>query len=188
MGWILLACLGSARAADETWRVATWSGDWNAAENWLGGTVPNGWADTAVFETSWTTGISISATTQVGSIVFNPGANGYTFTATPGLALTLSGSGIVNDSGVTQVFVAGVDGAGGRGLINFTEFATAGSSTVYHVNGATASGGSGGNIEFRDDSNAGSGTFYLNGSAGGIGGAGSWDFRIGRARGTRISR
>jgi len=158
-----------AFAGSDTWSASPASGDWNTAANWADGTVPDA-AGSAVFDTSAVTGLSFSATTQVGSLLFNAGANGYSIVTSSTFSLTISGSGIVNNSANTQSFAAAVDGAGGFGLITFNNFATAGRNTVFDVLGATFTGASGGDIEFRDSSNAGSGVFTLYGSAGGAGG------------------
>ena len=67
-------------------------------------TIPNGTADIATFGVSSSTAVSISAKIEVASIVFNPGSSAYTITTPdqPPNYLTISGAGIVNNSGVTQ--------------------------------------------------------------------------------------
>jgi autotransporter-associated beta strand protein len=77
----------------------------------------------------------------------------------------ISGTGITNNSGITQNFVTAVDGAGERGLISFTNSATAGSMTAITNNGATVSGERGGFTDFLDTSTAGSATINNNGGA-----------------------
>ena len=74
-----LACF--ARAGSATWDLNPGSGDWNTATNWTPATVPNGPADTATFALSNTTSVSLSADTEVDTIMFNPGASVYTVTA-----------------------------------------------------------------------------------------------------------
>src|SRR6266699_6058401 len=82
------------------WDLDPISGDWNTAANWTPMGVPNGPADVATFGLSHTTDVSISADTEVNSIVFTPTAtNPYTITASAGLTLTISGAGITNNSG-----------------------------------------------------------------------------------------
>src|SRR6266550_5599944 len=96
-----LAYAGSAQ-----WDLNPISGDWNTAANWTPMTVPNGPADIATFGLSNTTDVSISANTEVNSIIFTPAAtNPYAITASSGLTLTISGVGITNNSGITQNFV-----------------------------------------------------------------------------------
>src|SRR5450432_3052174 len=67
---------------------ATWDlnpgTDWNTATNWTPVTVPNGPSDTATFDVSNTTAVSISAPTQVDGILFTPAASAFTITIMPG--------------------------------------------------------------------------------------------------------
>src|SRR5919204_6148417 len=109
-----------AYAGSATWLASPPTGNWNHAANWTPATVPNGPSDTATFATSNTTGVSISANTEVNSIVFNAGASAFSITARPTLTLTVSGAGIANNSGVTQNFVAAVGSAGNIGSIVFS--------------------------------------------------------------------
>ncbi|MGH8092850.1 MAG: hypothetical protein ACREIF_05200 [Chthoniobacterales bacterium] len=115
---ILFVANQPARAGSATWNLNPTSGDWNTATNWMPNTVPNGATDVATFGVSNTTGVSLSASVTLDSIVFNPGASAYTVTTGSGgitNALTISGSGIVNNSGSEQNFVAPM--SGGTGLI-----------------------------------------------------------------------
>src|SRR5438270_8091791 len=125
-----IAVSNSVRAGSATWDFNPGSGDWNTAANWTPMTVPNGASDTANLALSNTTNVSISAKTKVNGIKFTSAASAYIITASPNLALTLSGTGITNDSGTTQTFVTqDVNGAANGGRIFFTNSATAGSST-----------------------------------------------------------
>ena len=149
----------SVRAGSATWHLNPVSGDWNTATNWTPATVPNGSADTATFAISNTTAISISANTTVDGITFAPGASSFTVTASQG-TLTISGTGITNNSGTTENFVAAPFGVT-FGLL-FKNSATAGSGTFFTMNG----GGIGGDARwtlFSDSSSAGHGTFTNNG-------------------------
>jgi hypothetical protein len=111
--------------------------------------VPNGPADIATFGLSNTTGVSISANTEVNGIIFTPAAtNPYGITAGPGLTLTISGVGITNNSGMTQNFVTADDVSGNFGTIAFSKSATAGSN-IFIFN-------EGGSINFFNRSSAGS--------------------------------
>jgi hypothetical protein len=99
-----------AQAGSATWDLNPTSGDWNTAANWMPMTVPNGAADTATFGLSNTTNVSISANTEVNGITFTPTAtNPYTITAGLGVTLTVSGTGIANDSGTGQNLLSGAD-------------------------------------------------------------------------------
>jgi len=144
-----LPTLATVQAASATWDLNPVSGDWNTAENWTPNTVPNGPSDTATFGVSNITDVSLSDAIEVEGIIFNPGANPYTVTATN---LTISGTGITNNSGATQNFVTNNDSF----PLIFTHSATAGSGTVFTNNR--------GRIEFDDSARAGTATFITNGN------------------------
>lgn len=162
-------------AASATWELNPGSGDWNTASNWTPASIPNGSADTATFDLSNTTAVSISANTEVEGIVFNANASAFTITTNPSFILTISGTGITNNSGVTQNFLNAVDGAGNQGRIYFMNSATAGSMTVYTNNGATISAVPA-ITNFYDMSTAGSATFINNGGAANMAGGGGTQF------------
>src|SRR5215469_1691782 len=148
-------------ASSATWNLNPTSGDWNTATNWTPATVPNGPSDTAIFDVSSTSAVSVSADTEVSSIVFNPGASAFTITVTTNsfiASLTLSGAGIVNNSAVTQNFVT--TALTPRGMINFTGNASAGSGTVFTNEGKSSAGGA---ISFEDTSTAGDATIINQG-------------------------
>jgi len=159
-----LVAASPAFAVSAHWLTNAGTGDWNTAGNWDNG-VPNAAADVATFGNSFITGVSLSANTQVSGILFLAGANAFTITAAPTFTLTLSGTGITNNSGITQNFVTAVNGSGSRGIISFTNSATAGSNTAFTNNGATGvAGTNGGTTQFFNTSTAGSGTFTNNGA------------------------
>src|SRR5262249_24118653 len=89
--------LATVQAASATWNANPVDNDWNNPANWTPATVPNGPNDTATFNVSSITDISLSDAIEVEGIIFNPGGNPYTVTATN---LTISGTGITNNSGV----------------------------------------------------------------------------------------
>jgi autotransporter-associated beta strand protein len=159
-----------------TWQVKPASGNWNDLLNWMPSSIPNGPADTAAFGLSTFTNVFLSANTEVNGIAFNAGASAYTISASPTFTLTLSGSGITNDSGIGQNFVAAVDSAGHSGTIMFTGSATAGNLTTFTANGSLVANIDGGVITFRDISTAGMGTFVINGGATSAGNGGSARF------------
>ncbi len=178
----------AASAGSATWNLSPTSGDWNTALNWTPNTVPNGPTDSATFATSSTTSLTLSANTEASAIVFNAGASAFTIKPNPLLALTISGAGIANNSGITQNFGSTVDGTGRTSFIQFTNSASAGSSTVFtnvagfgitgssgatvFLNSSSAgnatfnnlSGEFGGAVFFRDSATAGNGTFTNNGA------------------------
>jgi autotransporter-associated beta strand protein len=164
-----------SQAGSATWNLNPTSGEWNTATNWTPNTVPNGPADTASFDVSNTTGISLSRHTLVNSIVFDPAASAFAITANPAVYFDVTGAGITNNSGNTQNFVTGVDPAGNRGIITFHNGATVGSGIVF-----TNPGGliptNGGSIYFFDASSAGSAMFVNGGGVNINGQGGSTDF------------
>jgi len=163
---LLLFMLQTAFADSATWNLNPTSGDWNTATNWTPNTIPNGPSDVATLAVSNQTAISLSANTIVDSVVFSPGASAFSIFAKPQFMLTISGSGIMNESSGTQDFVAAAGAlVAGEIAISFENGATAGDNTRFTANGATAMEQSGGGIFFYDASSAGSGDFIINGAA-----------------------
>ena len=158
----VLSPLHSAHADSATWNLNPISGDWNTATNWTPATVPNGSSDTATFDQSNTTSVSLSASVEVNEIVFDPGASPFTVTvnfAIPSLPiLTVSGIGVVNNSGNAQSLVTTSNGGGSESQIILLNNATAGDSSItYTVNGT---------MNYYNNSTAGAATFFLNGGSG----------------------
>jgi hypothetical protein len=119
-------------AISAQWDLDPSSGDWNTALNWTPDNVPNGPHDVATFGLSHNTDVSISADTEVASIIFTPAAtNPYTITLN-GTALTLSGAGIRNNSGVAQTFQGGQNSPS-PSQMNFTHGASAGNAHLEDV-------------------------------------------------------
>src|SRR5262245_31772917 len=96
--------LSDAFAGSATWNLNPGDGDWNKPTNWTPETVPNGPGDVATFDFSNSPSVSLSENTEVSSLVFSPGAATYLITARPGRALTISDTGITNNSGQLQSF------------------------------------------------------------------------------------
>jgi len=153
-----LGVLCAVYAGSATWKANPTSGLWNTASNWTPATVPNGPSDIATFASSSLTNLSISAGIEVNSIVFGSGAAAFTINNTQAVGLTISGPGVMNNSGVLQNFVNQ-----GAGQLSFTNAATAGDSVTY-INSATGDG----KIEFLGSSTAGSATYRATGAPGGI--------------------
>lgn len=168
--------VSSVMAQSATWLPSPSTGNWNTAANWTGATVPNGSSDVATFGTSTTAGVSLSANTQVDAIVFNAGGSAFTITARPTFTLTLSGTGIINNSGNTQNVVADADVVGNLGRVFFTGIATAGSNTAFTNSGSTLVSTWGGLTAFHDNSTAGYGAFTNYGALGDHAGAGQTIF------------
>jgi len=143
---LIALSLHAAHAGSATWKGNPANSDWNTATNWMPNTVPNGASDVATFAASSMTAVSLSAPTEVSSIVFNPGANAFAITCSPDFPLTISGPGVVNNSSVTQQLVADQDTSVSGGL-TFTNSATAGNATL-----VANAGTSGGVISFSQNS------------------------------------
>jgi autotransporter-associated beta strand protein len=103
---------------------------------------------------------------EVDSIVFEVGASAYTI-AMPVYQFSITGTGIVNNSGITQNFVTG-----SSGWIYFGNSATAGSGTTFTNNGLATSSAGAGLTFFDDSSSAGNASFISNGATL-VGGAGA---------------
>jgi autotransporter-associated beta strand protein len=163
--WLLLLSIASSSYADSArWQTTPATRNWNHAANWTPMTIPNGPSDIATFAFSNKTELSLSADTEVNTIVFNPGASAFTITASRPSTLTISGVGITNNSGIGQNFVTDENGAGDHGEIHFTNAATAGNGTGFTNNGSSAgSGVYGGMMQFFGTTTAGNGAFINNG-------------------------
>jgi len=158
-----------AYAGSAQWNFTPTSTDWNTATNWTPTTVPNGPSDTATFDLSNTTNLSISADSEVTAITFSPVSPGYTIAVNPSFTLTVSGVGIFNQSAITQQFVTNGGEAvdGGFGSIRFINTATAGTAATF-VNRHGTNNFFGGITLFSNTSTAGSATFINNnGTVGG---------------------
>ena len=101
----LFLTLATVQAASATWSMSPISNDWNTAANWTPNTVPNGPDDVATFGLSHHTGVFVSTDTEVNEVIFNAGASPFTINAAGDQELTVSGVGIINDSGIAQNFV-----------------------------------------------------------------------------------
>lgn len=150
-------------AGSATWAPTPVSGDWNTSANWVPMTIPNGPADTATFETSTQTNISIGTFTEVGEMTFNAGASAYVISIDPTAehaSLIISGAGITNSSGVVQNFVNETSPSFTTSQIEFGNSATAGNGTQITNRGGTSSAG---HTQFSQAASAGSATI-INGS------------------------
>jgi len=153
-----------------TWLPSPGSGNWTTAGNWSAGGPPNDSSVTAAFGTSATTAVSISGGVEVNRLLFNTGASVFTITVNPASYWTISGVGIVNNSGTTQNFATVTDGGGNYGAIFFTGSAGAGSNTAFTAAGASAAFSSGGQVGFYNTATADHGTFTTQGGTAGSAG------------------
>ena len=138
----VLLSLQATRAGSATWKSNPSSSDWNTTANWTPATVPNGPSNTATFNTSIKTAISLPGPTftQLDGVIYNSGASAFTTTLSVGTDLSLEGLGITNNSGNTQTFVVEADLTGGYAEMNFSNGAAAGSSTSISTVGGQAAG------------------------------------------------
>jgi autotransporter-associated beta strand protein len=155
--------LPTALADSATWNLNPATKFWNNPANWTPATVPKTPSDIATFDVSNLTAITYSRSTEVGGLVFNPGASSYTFTIP--FTLTVARAGIMNNSGNLQQFVV----AGGRkdtpgGILLFEGSATAGDATFTLNPGRFGEFAFPALMNFLDSSTAGAGTFIVLGS------------------------
>jgi hypothetical protein len=166
--FLLLLVVETSQGGSATWLSNPSSGNWNTNANWTPNTgYPNGPSDVATFDVSSTTSISVSGNVEVAGIVFN--SSNFTITPNLGIILTIGGTGITNNSGITQNFATSGSGSQIASIL-FTNNATAGSETAFVNNGGT-NNGKGGITQFLDSSTAGNAIFTNNvGIASGAGG------------------
>jgi fibronectin-binding autotransporter adhesin len=171
---ICVALFFSSAAVDAgsaTWNLNPTSSDWNTAANWTPNTVPNGPNDVATFAASNQTDVTISASTEVNELIFSPGASDFTINVTEGKTFTISGTGIMNNSGIDQNFLITK-----TSHLDLTNSATVGELTFFSLLGGTKSFEGGGAIFFLDTSSAGNGTFVVNGAENDLGNGASVGF------------
>ena len=160
---VALINLPTALADSATWNLNPATKFWNNPANWTPATVPKTPSDIATFDVSNLTAITYSRSTEVGGLVFNPGASSYTFTIP--FTLTVARAGITNNSGNLQQFVV----AGGRknipgGILLFEGPATAGDATFTLNPGRFGEFAFPSQMIFLDSSTAGAGTIIVLGS------------------------
>jgi outer membrane autotransporter protein len=155
-------------AVDAVWLLNPGTNNWNSGSNWsTSPSVPVNPGDTATFNTSTVTSLTLSGNVTVESITFNPGASAFTINTMFGNVLNIQGAGIVNNSGQTQTIInSGVIFAPG-GITEFFNTATAGNTTITNNGGVGNSSAPGGLTEFFNTSTAGGATISNNGGAGG---------------------
>jgi hypothetical protein len=133
---VLLLNAQTSKAGTATWLSSPQDSAWENANNWTAGGPPNGPSDTATFAQSSQTGVNISTSQEVNSIVFASGSAAYVFSigACNGTScegqLIISGTGVNNNSSVGQNFQAA-----NLGQIIFNNASTAASAHMSIVNG-----------------------------------------------------
>ena len=105
---VVSVCALPALAAEPVWLGGMSNDSWQAGSNWNSGASPSD-GDTAVFRGSpVATTPTLNGSVAVGSIIFEPDAT--TFSIQPnGHQLTLTGAGIINDSGLKQTIANTAD-------------------------------------------------------------------------------
>jgi hypothetical protein len=177
-----------ALAGSATWNANPVDNNWTNPANWTPATVPNSLTDVATFGVTTRTDISIPSDITVAEVVFNSGASAYTFTVGPSSPITyftIAGTGVTNNSGVTQHMNTPTLIFGKGGFIVITGGATAGDNVAYEVKSGdmyfyqnsslgnatvTVDAGpfslTGSTLFFDDESTAATGTIVLNGATG----------------------
>ena len=146
------------------WNEQASSTEWNLADNWTPATVPT---ESAVFADSSQTVITFSPSLQatVENIEFSAGACAYTlrFGTSSAAALTISGEGLKNFSGIQQSFIVAATSSGYKTpQLKFTGSASAGGDDLYYCAGPESEQGYGGGVIcFCDHANAGSASFKV---------------------------
>jgi hypothetical protein len=164
-------------AVNAVWLLSPGSGIWNVGTNWSMSSAPVNPGDTATFNTSIQTSLTLSAPATVESITFNPGASAFTIN-TSGNVLTIQGVGIVNNSGQTQTLINSGARLFGFSPVGSTEFhntSSAGNATITNRGGQAFAGG-GGFTQFLNTSNAGHATITNRGGEALVGGGGFTEF------------
>src|SRR5215831_21055141 len=107
---VLLLTAQISLAGSATWRLSPQDSAWENANNWTPGGPPNGPSDIATFAQSSRTGVNISTSEEVNSIVFTAGSASFNLSISSesygAAALIISGTGVTNNSGVGQTFEA----------------------------------------------------------------------------------
>jgi hypothetical protein len=173
---VLTVAIHGAYAGSATWNLNPVNNRWNKAQNWTPATVPYGENDVATFGASNITHVMLGDTPDgyasniVAAISFAQGASAYTIALSPvtrqsvyATILTFTGTGITNNSGTVQNFVAARSNTQDSGRFYFTEFASAGENVVITNEGADQND-YGASTSFWDSSNATKATVINEGS------------------------
>ena len=157
---VLMLTAQISLADSATWLSMPEDSGWGNPSNWTPGGPPNGPSDIATFDQSSQTHVNISMPEEVNSIVFTSDAASYQVSC-EFAALIISGTGVTNNSSVSQNFLAA---NGGR--IKFNNASTAGSVSINDESENPAFMYGAGSTIFNDTSNAGGASIYNSGSPG----------------------
>ena len=156
---VLLLTAQISLADSATWLLSPQDSAWENSNNWTPGGPPNGPSDIATFAQSSQRGVNISISEEVNSIVFTSDSAAYGFSIL-GYDLIISGTGVTNNSSVSQTFEAG-----NSGQIIFNNASTATSAHMSIFNRAVyTDGGWEGFTIFNDSSSAAGASIFNSGS------------------------
>ena len=129
---VLLLTAQISLAGSATWLSSPQDSAWENANNWTPGGPPNGPSDIATFAQSSQRDVNISTSKEVDRIVFTSNSNSFIFNISPsgafGGELIISGTGVTNNSGVLQTFVAS---EAGQIIFNNTSTAASARMNIY---------------------------------------------------------
>jgi hypothetical protein len=140
----------TSKGDSATWSLSPANNLWRNAANWTPATEPDGENDVATFGVSNVTSLILTAPyetvsdVELGDLVFQSGASPYMLTIRPVVGadsiLDFYGSGITNNSLVTQTLVAGNSGkeVADSGRIYFHNSSSAGSKVVITNQGSAS--------------------------------------------------
>jgi FG-GAP-like repeat len=188
---LFVAMPAAALAVDAVWNTNPSSSFWNDGFNWSPPIAPVNAGDTATFNSSMTTSLSLSSGVNIDSMTFDPGASAFSID-TSGNSFSFLGHGIVNNSGTTQTIqneagsttnflnsstaanasITSVDG----GSTNFFNSSTAANAGLLAAGGYDWTNTSGGSISFSDNSTASNAGLTAQGGFGPGAGGGSISF------------
>src|SRR5919198_986954 len=153
---VLVVTAQISLAGSATWLSSPQDSAWENPNNWTAGGPPNGPSDVATFAQSSQRQVNISSSVEVHSIVFTSGAASFALGVAPnvpgaGGELIISGTGIIDNSGVLQTLAGDETGRGaGKTICNDSSTAE---SAILIANGGCY--GDGGAIIFNDMSTGG---------------------------------
>src|SRR6516162_7189203 len=138
LGALAVLTPDTALATDGTWTGVT-NAEWTLGTNWTSNPlVPD---NTATFDTSTRTSVTISSSTSINTIEFTAAAPAYSFTINPVVIFSINGAGIANSSAFAPSFInesfiffnsgtAANAAITNNGSVSFLGSSSAGSSTI----------------------------------------------------------
>jgi autotransporter-associated beta strand protein len=170
----LVVSVSVCRAGSATWSSSPTNGSWRQAINWSPNTIPNGPTDVATFGASDLTKVKVSGTLEVASIIFQPEAPAYQVLEQEQYnpsTLVLSGAGVINNSGMTQMITVMANSPRGPGTLSFKNNADAGGAVEYLLCPGPSLQTGGAVLLLQDAATAGTASVVNEGGYYGFGGA-----------------